>query len=319
MAWGKARKTTEPEDNAYCLLGILNVSILTSYGEGQEKAWNRLNEELEPGNTTSFSIPYSRNWQFVGREPQITEIEGMLFGQNQTTLIAITAVGGVGKSQLALELAYKTREVYKSCCVFWIDASDIDGFHQAHVNIARKLNIPGWDKDQVDVALLVKLHLSRKSARQWLLVYDGIDDRGGASAGLPTPQLAKLIDNLPHSELGSIVFTTTNSNTADILAGLNVVALQVLEIQKNEMELLLRELSYLPLPIVHAAAYINTKKITLKDYRLQVVAEKHKLLELGDRTNNSATTTSLIALHQIRSDPTPFEFMNGDGGVRGRR
>ena len=37
MAWAKFRKTTEPEDKAYCLLGILGIHMPTSYGEGTEK------------------------------------------------------------------------------------------------------------------------------------------------------------------------------------------------------------------------------------------------------------------------------------------
>jgi hypothetical protein len=42
MAWAKTRETTEPEDSAYCLLGILDVLLPTFHGEGKEKALRRL-------------------------------------------------------------------------------------------------------------------------------------------------------------------------------------------------------------------------------------------------------------------------------------
>jgi hypothetical protein len=41
MAWASKRETTEPEDNAYCLLGILNVLMPPSYGEGKDNALKR--------------------------------------------------------------------------------------------------------------------------------------------------------------------------------------------------------------------------------------------------------------------------------------
>lgn len=41
-------------------------------------------------------------------------------------MIAITGVGGTGKSQLAHELAHRIRRKSKSCVVFYIDVSDID-------------------------------------------------------------------------------------------------------------------------------------------------------------------------------------------------
>ncbi|KAK5703693.1 hypothetical protein LTR97_002706 [Elasticomyces elasticus] len=41
LSWAKHRITTRPEDQAYCLLGLLDVFIAPIYGEG-EHAWSRL-------------------------------------------------------------------------------------------------------------------------------------------------------------------------------------------------------------------------------------------------------------------------------------
>jgi hypothetical protein len=46
MSWAAHRKTTRPEDIAYCLLGIFNINMPLLYGEGQVRAFARLQEEI---------------------------------------------------------------------------------------------------------------------------------------------------------------------------------------------------------------------------------------------------------------------------------
>jgi hypothetical protein len=47
MKWATKRKTTRQEDKAYCLLGIFDIHMPLIYGEGNEKAFTRLREEME--------------------------------------------------------------------------------------------------------------------------------------------------------------------------------------------------------------------------------------------------------------------------------
>lgn len=46
MCWASRRRTTRPEDIAYCLLGIFGVNMPLLYGEGRERAFLRLQEEI---------------------------------------------------------------------------------------------------------------------------------------------------------------------------------------------------------------------------------------------------------------------------------
>jgi hypothetical protein len=46
MSWAALRETTRPEDIAYCLLGIFDVNMPLLYGEGEKKAFHRLQEEI---------------------------------------------------------------------------------------------------------------------------------------------------------------------------------------------------------------------------------------------------------------------------------
>jgi hypothetical protein len=46
MSWASARETTRPEDLVYCLLGLFSVQMPLLYGEGQQSAFSRLQEEI---------------------------------------------------------------------------------------------------------------------------------------------------------------------------------------------------------------------------------------------------------------------------------
>jgi tetratricopeptide (TPR) repeat protein len=329
MQWAEHRDTTEQEDIVYCLLGILDVFMPISYGEGKEKALRRLQVELEASSAPSI-IPYSRNDQFVGRQSQLAELETKLFSDKQNTTLAIVGPGGTGKSQLALELAYRTKENDKNCSVFWIDASNLDSIHQSYASIAQKLDIPGWDNEKADLKQLIKLHLEGKGARPCLFIFDNADDITLVSGRLSTARTASVIDYIPQSILCSIVFTTTESDIAEEVALQSLVKLRELtpdtaqsmlenylnnpvpESDYHEAKHLLQELSYLPLAIVQAAAYINTRDMTLRDYRSQLEvrmgqapkrsneSSENKLQEHS--TQNPVAITLYLSVDQLYKD-----------------
>jgi len=77
----------------------------------------------------SFLLSFiDRNPNFTGRIDQLAELEGRLFVREQTTRFAITGLGGVGKTQLVLELVYRTRAKYQNCSVLWIPATNMEVF-----------------------------------------------------------------------------------------------------------------------------------------------------------------------------------------------
>jgi hypothetical protein len=59
MAWMAGRQTKQEEDMAYSLIGIFGVTMEFRYGEGKERAQERLQEEIVKGNTyTNLSHEY---------------------------------------------------------------------------------------------------------------------------------------------------------------------------------------------------------------------------------------------------------------------
>ncbi|KAJ4346585.1 uncharacterized protein N0V89_010516 [Didymosphaeria variabile] len=299
--WVKNRRTTEEEDIVYCLLGLLGVSMPTTYGEGKESALRRLQAEVEGTARAPSIIPFSRNESFVGREVQLADLEAKLFSNDQTTTtLAIVGPGGTGKSQLALEVAHRTRLNNKNCSVFWMDASDMDSLYRSYASVAQKLSVPGCDDDQADMKQVVKRCVAAMSARQCLLIYDNVGATTLRPSGSFTTQAADLADFLPHSNLCSVIFTTTESNTAEALAPRNVTALHeltpdtalrmlqnclttpLLNAEQQEAMHLLRELLYLPLAVVQAAACMNASSMTVQQYQAQLDDHKEAALEWSD-------------------------------------
>lgn len=65
MSWASKRVTTRHEDKAYCLLGIFDVNMPMLYGEGEEKAFLRLQEQIikQSDDHTIFAWPIHRHDQ----------------------------------------------------------------------------------------------------------------------------------------------------------------------------------------------------------------------------------------------------------------
>jgi tetratricopeptide (TPR) repeat protein len=287
--WAKSRTTTEEEDIVYCLLGILGISMPTDYGEGEESARERLQTEINSVGSAPSIIPFSRNHRLVGQESHITDLEAKLFSNDQTTTtLAIVGPGGTGKSQLALEVAHRTRQKDKHCSVFWIDVSNQDSLYQSYASVAQKLGVAGWDDDQIDMKQLARRCVADISTRRCLLIFDNAEDVTLQPSGLSTAEAADLTDYLPSSRMCSVIFTTTSGNTSGTLALNCLIQLRELapdtaqemlqnhlakvlsSAEQQEAEHLLRELSYLPLAVTQAAACIKTSGMTLQEYRLRL-------------------------------------------------
>lgn len=55
LQWRGERKTTEPEDRAYCMLGIFGVTMSLIYGEGESEALRRMLKKLSRQQDTAIS------------------------------------------------------------------------------------------------------------------------------------------------------------------------------------------------------------------------------------------------------------------------
>lgn len=101
----------------------------------------------------------SRNPRFCGREAVVTDMCNRLVADNQKQLRSylIDGIGGVGKTQLALEISYRVKHRFPF--IFWLRAQDEHSLAGSFSIMARLLDLPGQDHadtNQDYVAVLVQ-------------------------------------------------------------------------------------------------------------------------------------------------------------------
>ncbi|KAF2994257.1 hypothetical protein E8E13_001704 [Curvularia kusanoi] len=335
IRWIEGRSTTEEEDIVYCLLGILQVSMATAYGEGQQNAYDRLRMELEAARQTPSMIPFAPNPYFIGRGSQLAEVQTRMFSAKHTaTTIAILGLSGTGKSELALELAHKTAQEDETCSVFWIDASGIDNFYQSFIGVAQKLGT-SQRVDPLHMSQALENCVRNLEKRSCLLVFDNTEHTVIRSNGSSATEVVNIADFLPQSKSCTIVFTTTNLDAAKALAPENIIELQepsqdaALVMLQNRLtaplsrsgrrkaRLLLKELSYLPIAISQAAACINASGMKIQEYRSrlrkywEVIAADQSELEPQPIVTKSPINATLgVAIEQInRTEPLALDHL----------
>ncbi len=78
--------------------------------------------------------------------------------------MAFWGVGGVGKTQIALQYAFKEKNRRPGCHVFWIPAIRVSTFEKAYLDIRHRLKIPGISDNNTDVKALVQEKLSDEAS-----------------------------------------------------------------------------------------------------------------------------------------------------------
>ncbi|KAJ9130190.1 Acyl transferase/acyl hydrolase/lysophospholipase [Pleurostoma richardsiae] len=269
-----------------------------------------------------YHLPFSRNKRFVGRGETLTTLKQKLFADGCPS-VALVGLGGMGKTQVALELTYWTKANRPDCSIFWVPALSEATFEQAYTDIARKLKIEHGDEK--DIKKSVRQYLSSEEVGRWLLIVDNADDIELICGNSDVPR--GLEKYLPQSENGRILFTTRSRDVAmrvaeevvklDEFSLLEATTLLKKSVARTDLigdvastTELLQELTYLPLAITQAAAYLERNEVTTAEYlRLLHNTERDmvELLsqELPDRmryreSKNAVTATWLVSFKKIR-------------------
>src|ERR1700680_2929603 len=90
-----------------------------------------------------WNVPFRRNPFFTGREDLLNSLHHQLTDGHAAALTqfrAITGLGGIGKTQTAIEYAYRYREAYQA--IFWVRAASRDTLAADFVALANLLSLP---------------------------------------------------------------------------------------------------------------------------------------------------------------------------------
>ncbi|CZR68085.1 related to kinesin light chain [Phialocephala subalpina] len=267
--------------NAGFQAGIINGSA--------NVVFNAPPEQPETPPNPSIVIPFSRDTDFVERRifDQIHQKCAVLGSRT-----ALVGLGGVGKSQLAIEYAYRTQDLSPETWVFWVHASNAARFEQSFREIANCVKISGRQNPQANIFQLVHDWLRDDRKGRWVLILDNVDDAGflikdqstsqdGHTKGDGGGNLQPLTVYLPRSLNGSILITTRSKSAARTLVDeKNIIAIEPMS-APDALALLEKKLGwhddavelaavleYMPLAIAQAAAYISQRapRYSVREY-----------------------------------------------------
>ena len=139
--------------------------------------------------------------------------------RRRRNICVLHGLGGIGKTQLAIEFARTYRENYSA--IFWIDGSSREKLKQSIANLAKQLpphQLLGGAKlyaqqqhEELDGAVEDVLSwFSQSSNEQWLLIYDNVDRE--ISAETSDPEAFNLKEYLPEADQGCILITSRLTN-----------------------------------------------------------------------------------------------------------
>jgi hypothetical protein len=106
------------------------------------------------GQQVVWNVPYVRNPFFTGREDLLTQLESTLHTGQPMALSqpqAISGLGGIGKTQIAVEYAYRHRQDYQA--VLWAQAQNQETLLSSYGEIGRVLGLPVREEQDQTVML----------------------------------------------------------------------------------------------------------------------------------------------------------------------
>ncbi len=280
---------------------VLEPSELSKTSQG--KAWN---------------VPLPPNRFFTGRTALFTDLEAVL---SKEKIVALTGLGGIGKTQMAVEYAYRHREDYT--VILWIKAESQETLITDLVAIADLLGLP--ERKAAEQAKIIAAVQDWLVANQdWLLILDNADDLGlirdlvpGDATGhrlLTTrdPATGELARSIPVQEM------TLEEGTLFLLRRAGYISQEktldvVSEMEKKSAQALVETLGGLPLALDQAGAYIEEMQISLDEYK-SLYQEQGKQLrnQRGTRIHDhpSVAATFSLAFDKVtNTNPAAAELL----------
>ncbi|MGY1761411.1 FxSxx-COOH system tetratricopeptide repeat protein [Geodermatophilus sp. SYSU D00779] len=247
-----------------------------------------------------------RNPRFTGREGVLRELRRRL-GAGGTTLVvqALYGMGGVGKTQLALEYAHRFAADYE--LVWWIDAEQPVLIPDQLAVLAARLDVPAGATvaDTVD-RLLAEL----RGRDRWLLVFDNAE------------RPADVADLRPGGG-GHVLITSRSPGwgalggrlEVDVLTRAETIALlraRIPGLDDESADALAAELGDLPLAAAQAAGYLEQTALPAADYLRRFRAHRADLLDRGEVVGYAGRldTTWELSLERLRhEDPAAVQLL----------
>jgi tetratricopeptide (TPR) repeat protein len=262
------------------------VSFFASAEELAQKVSVAVTNQLKDQQvTTQPSVPSGRGWtipppvrSFVGRDDQLAALRAQLTDQGAATLIptaALTGMGGIGKTQVALSYAQRYRGDYT--LGWWVPSETELGLLTALAELGTVLGLQAG-LSPAELGARTRDALGERSG--WLLIFDN------------APNPAAVADYLPGTGGGHVLIPSRDAAwqgiadpvPVDLLSAEDAVELLVRRTGDPDQQAAARlaeALGRLPLALEQAAAYAASQRLSLASYLELLEERRTELLALG--------------------------------------
>ena len=251
-----------------------------------------------------WTVPFRRNPFFTGREEVLSQLHTVLQNASAAALsqsLAISGLGGIGKTQTAVEYAFRYRGEYQA--VFCMKSSTAEELAEDFESIAKLLELPErYAQEQSLIVAAVKRWFETHG--QWLLIFDNADN------------LETLLDYIPQGTMGHTLITTRAHAIGGIATKIEMPVMnseegarfllkraglikqtapleQVKEIDLHLASSIAYELGGLPLALDQAGAYLEETGESLSNYLTLYEEQRARLLQRrgGIRSDHASVAT----------------------------
>ena len=264
-----------------------------------------------------FNVPFeSKQDDFVGIEGKLEDIHEKLSNSKKLSIGQVAnleGMGGLGKTQLAVEYAHKYKETYPNGVLWLTMDQDID---EQLITLGKTHNLVNQNLDIKEQLDGIKYKL--KSFENMLLIYDNTNEQKDIEQ-----------DFLPKSITNKILITTRNPiqgytpielETLDFENSKKLLEIEsektVLENENVFVEEICEKLGGLPLALEMAGAYIKYLNLSWEKYvelytkQNFILLNKSKLPESFTKHENNIVNTLTISQKIIDEIPKLKEIIN---------
>ncbi|MDG4784477.1 FxSxx-COOH system tetratricopeptide repeat protein [Micromonospora sp. WMMD1102] len=247
---------TRARDTLLTALDLVEVPSSPGPGSGGQ-TWPRFPAALPP----VWRVP-ARNPAFTGRAAILETLRNRLHRHPTAQPLALLGLGGVGKTQIALEYAHRFAAYYE--IVWWISADQPQIVRTELAKLAGQLKLQSGPtvNEQVD-AVLQALRQGDLFPR-WLIIFDNPEE---------PEQLREFLPDGP----GDVIVTTRNQSWTHVAEYLEIgvfertesvelISRRVETMVPSDADAVAERLGDLPLVVEQAAAWLATTAMPVRNY-----------------------------------------------------
>jgi hypothetical protein len=234
----------------------------------------------DPADSSLFLVPFSRNPHFVGRSEEMKRIHSLLQGGQAVEVFPamLSGMGGIGKTQMAVEYAFCHRGDYPDG-VYWVNAAA--SWQDEMVDLAERMGLRAYESVELErrQSLTRQFGAFLNSRTRSLVIFDNVED--------PRLLHASSLGFVPSQLKCRLLFTTRRRDRTPPFASVEIRSLpeqpahdlllsgradydttlthSVVDV--SAAKAICQSLGYLPLAISLASAYLGKyRRISLTDY-----------------------------------------------------